>query len=115
LQFALRFRLSVSVGGPITGRGADIIILDELKRNGMCGVKPYQPEPGSDKLMRFAAQTIKFEQGQVMLPSAAPWLGDYLAELTGFPGTKFDDQVDSTSQALDFMNDYCKLTIYDVL
>jgi len=28
----------------------------------------------------------------------APWLGEYVVELVGFPGTKHDDQVDSTTQ-----------------
>jgi predicted phage terminase large subunit-like protein len=36
----------------------------------------------------------------VYLPSEAPWLAEYLHELTTFPFGKYDDQVDSTSQAL---------------
>jgi hypothetical protein len=39
------------------------------------------------------------------LPRHATWLADYVAELTGFPGTKFDDQVDSTTQALQFLKE----------
>ena len=81
----------------------------------MCGIEACQPEPGSDKQMRFASQSMKFESGEVVLPDEAPWLQDFIAEITGFPGTKFDDQVDSTSQALDFMNSkacgYCALDI----
>jgi phage terminase large subunit-like protein len=33
----------------------------------------------------------------------AAWLGEYLHELATFPKGKFDDQVDSTSQALDWL------------
>jgi len=59
---------------------------------------------------------MKFESGQVLLPSEAPWLDEYVRELTGFPGAKFDDQVDSTVQALDFMSSKaCRLSIFDVL
>jgi hypothetical protein len=29
---------------------------------------------------------------------------DYIAELTGFPNTKYDDQVDSTIQFLEYMS-----------
>lgn len=66
--------------------------------------------------MRLAAQAIKFEEGRVRLPDAAPWLDEYVRELTGFPGSKYDDQVDSTSQALDFMGSKaCRQSIYDVL
>jgi hypothetical protein len=32
----------------------------------------------------------------------APWLAEYLHELTGFPKGKHDDQVDSTAQFLDW-------------
>ena len=37
----------------------------------------------------------------------------YVNELTGFPGTKFDDQVDSTSQALAYMREYDDLEIWE--
>lgn len=46
----------------------------------------------------------RFENQLVLLPSSAPWLCEYVKELTTFPGTKFDDQVDSTTQALDYMS-----------
>ena len=43
-----------------------------------------------------------FETGRVYLPREAPWLSTYLDELLGFPNGRYDDQIDSTSQALDF-------------
>jgi len=55
--------------------------------------------------MRLGAQSIKFEQGKVFLPVRASWLDEYVLEITGFPGGKYDDQVDSTSQALEFLGD----------
>jgi hypothetical protein len=55
--------------------------------------------------MRLHLQTALFENGHVLLPRHASWLADYVAELTGFPGTKFDDQVDSTTQALQFLKE----------
>jgi hypothetical protein len=50
--------------------------------------------------MRLHAQTATIENGFVYLPREAPWLLDYLHELTTFPNAKYDDQADSTSQAL---------------
>jgi hypothetical protein len=35
----------------------------------------------------------------------APWLGEYVVELVGFPGTKHGDQVDSTMQALHYLRE----------
>jgi predicted phage terminase large subunit-like protein len=40
------------------------------------------------------------ENGFVFLPEETPWLADYLGELTAFPASCHDDQVDSTAQAL---------------
>jgi hypothetical protein len=40
----------------------------------------------------------------VLLPREAPWLASYLAEMLAFPGGKHDDQVDSTSQALEWLS-----------
>jgi hypothetical protein len=48
------------------------------------------------------AQTAMIENGFVHLPEAAPWLAQYLHELTVFPHGKHDDQVDSTAQMLDW-------------
>jgi predicted phage terminase large subunit-like protein len=61
------------------------------------------PPPGTDKIMRLHAQTTMFEGALVLLPKQAPWLGDYLTELLSFPGSRHDDQVDSTTQALDYL------------
>jgi phage terminase large subunit-like protein len=55
-----------------------------------------------EKIARMQARSVMFETGKVLLPHEAPWLGTYLAELLGFPNSRHDDQVDSTSQALDW-------------
>ena len=65
-------------------------------------MKRYQPE--GDKVMRMNAQTGAIENGFVYLPRDAAWLADYLHELTTFPNSKYDDQADSTSQALAWIN-----------
>jgi phage terminase large subunit-like protein len=52
--------------------------------------------------MRLHAQTAIIENGFVHLPEAAPWLAEYLHEMTVFPKGKHDDQVDSTAQFLDW-------------
>lgn len=62
-------------------------------------------EPKGDKVVRFSGVTPTIEGGHVFLPQTALWLDDYLHELCGFPGTKHDDQVDSTSQALHWIRD----------
>ena len=75
-------------------------LIQELANDGLRGVKKY--EPTMDKTMRMNSVTSTIENGLVHLPDKAPWLGEFLHEITGFPNAKFDDQADSTSQALDW-------------
>jgi predicted phage terminase large subunit-like protein len=60
--------------------------------------------PQASKETRLLVQAPKFEAGQVLLPREAPWLAAYISELLTFPGSKHDDQVDSTSQALAWLS-----------
>ena len=87
-------------------------LIQALKQEGVFGITAYEPPSGTDKIMRLHAQTAMFENGFVRLPRSAPWLADYVAELTGFPGAKFDDQVDSTTQFLHHMQGSPSLAIW---
>ena len=79
------------------GRG----IAQNLRRTSrLCRPQLYQPR--LDKIARMQARAVMFETGKVFLPRNAPWLAQYLEELLGFPNQRHDDQVDSTSQALDW-------------
>jgi predicted phage terminase large subunit-like protein len=75
-------------------------LIQELINEGMHAIKKY--EPTMDKTMRMHTVTSTIENGFVHLPDKAAWLNDYLHELTIFPKGKYDDQADSTSQALDW-------------
>jgi predicted phage terminase large subunit-like protein len=66
-------------------------------------LRPILQLPRYDKEARLLAQSARFEAGQIYLPQDAPWLGDYLSELLAFPNGRHDDQVDSTSQALNWL------------
>jgi hypothetical protein len=77
-------------------------LIQELISEGVSGITRYEP-PACEKIMRFHSQTAAFENGLVLLPKEAHWLADYVHEITTFPGSKHDDQVDSTTQALAWM------------
>jgi phage terminase large subunit-like protein len=57
-------------------------------------------KPRGSKVERLQAQTAVMEAGLVFLPTSAAWKEDYLFELMLLPAGRYDDQVDSTSQAL---------------
>jgi len=59
-------------------------------------------EPERDKISRMSTASLEIERGHVWLPEQAPWLLDYEAEIKQFPDSTFDDQVDSTSQFLNW-------------
>jgi hypothetical protein len=62
--------------------------------------RPIGVKPERSKVDRMAAQSAKIEAGHVHLPNSPPWLGEFLTELLSFPNGRHDDQVDSASQFL---------------
>ena len=78
-------------------------LIQELAYEGIYNVQRYQPGPNQDKIMRMFACCNLIESGFVYLPEKADWLEEYMNELAVFPNGKYDDQVDSTSQALDWI------------
>ena len=73
-------------------------LIQDLLEAGLSRVTRYKPD--GDKIMRLHAQTATIENGFVHLPIEAHWLPEYLSELMMFPNGRYDDQVDSTAQAL---------------
>jgi predicted phage terminase large subunit-like protein len=68
-------------------------------------------EPEGGKIVRAAAIAPYTESGNIYLPEPAkkPWIHDYIEEFASFPNGANDDQVDATSQAINWMqsqNDY---------
>jgi predicted phage terminase large subunit-like protein len=77
-------------------------IIDTLKDK-LSGIIPINPK--SSKESRVHAVSALFEAGNVTLPnkSDCPWVDDYIQELTAFPFAEHDDQVDATTQALNYL------------
>jgi predicted phage terminase large subunit-like protein len=77
-------------------------ITQDLRRSGEHSA--ILKRPRFDKEARFLAQSARFEAGQVHVPRDASWLSGWMDELLAFPNGRHDDQVDSTSQALDVLS-----------
>ena len=75
-------------------------LIQELEAEGVHATTRYQTS--GDKKMRMHSVTSMIESGFVHIPAQAEWLAQYLHEMAVFPNGKYDDQVDSTSQALDW-------------
>ena len=72
-------------------------LVKELQQLGLPAVAI---KPVLNKRTRMAIQSGKLESGQFWLPTVASWLDELEAELFAFPGGRYDDQIDSISQAL---------------
>lgn len=59
-----------------------------------------------DKIVRARAVAPLFEAGYVFFPDpdTTPWLSEYINELCTFPNSSYADQMDSTSQALNYLS-----------
>ncbi len=76
-------------------------LIQSLQRETKLPVLPVKVS--TDKESRAHACTPLVESGRVFLPDGAPWLADYLDEMSSFPAAPHDDMVDSTTQALNHM------------
>jgi predicted phage terminase large subunit-like protein len=91
--------------------GADIILCETKgagnqyvqARTGKapCAVIGYNPGR-DDKIIRFEGTMVMWQAGEVLLPERAPWLQPYIDQLLRFPAGKNDDDVDATSQYLNW-------------
>jgi hypothetical protein len=85
----------------IEDQASGIALIQELQSKGFYSVFAFKPK--GSKVERLYGATPMFESGHVLLPDAAGWLEAYLHELCAFPRGKHDDQVDSTTQALEWI------------
>jgi predicted phage terminase large subunit-like protein len=81
----------------IEDTGVGTALIQELRGSPFSAI-PIKAE--HDKQTRMSIQSGKFESARVYFPHYAPWLAELEAELFAFPNSRFDDQVDSISQAL---------------
>ena len=81
-------------------------LLQDLRATMPAGkTRPIGVKVEGSKVDRMAAQSAKIEAGHVYLPKSAAWLGEFLTELLSFPNGRHDDQVDSVSQFLRWLQD----------
>ena len=76
-------------------------LLQDLRRETQLLIIAINPE--ADKVTRAAACSAMVESGRVHLPTQAAWLTDYESEMLQFPNAAHDDQVDSTTQFLNWV------------
>lgn len=97
----------------IDERGVGIGIVQQLERAGYKNItyssRTSEPirlassgatRPSDSKIERFGRAILRIDEGQVLIPTAAPWLDRFLYEVSAFPNISDNDQVDSMSQVV---------------
>jgi predicted phage terminase large subunit-like protein len=93
-----RHRASVLL---IEAAGFGVAIADRFAQKGNIRIVRAQPA-GRSKIERLLAVREFFQNRRIFLPKAALWTASFIDELTRFPYSDFDDQVDAVSQYLSF-------------
>lgn len=80
-------------------------LVQQLLREGPFKPNAWPPKGSRqlDKAERLLAQTGQIEEGRVWLPASLDGLGTFLNELRAFPNGRYDDQVDTLTQMLEFL------------
>ncbi|HEV2079102.1 MAG TPA: phage terminase large subunit [Allosphingosinicella sp.] len=84
----------------IENKGSGMSLIQQLRAE--TGMTAVGLTPDKDKLTRLVTVLPMFQARQVLMPAEKPWLPALLQELHGFPGTRYNDQVDSISQYLNW-------------
>lgn len=77
-------------------------IIDALKSK-ISGLTPIEPD--GSKVARAHAMTAEWEAGNILLPhpDIAPWITDFVDNVTTFPACAFDDEIDAMTQGIRFL------------
>lgn len=68
-------------------------------------LKIHEVVSRADKFTRAQPLSAAWNAGRVLVPTAAPWVREYLSEMQNFTGMRdaHDDQVDATTHAFDYL------------
>jgi predicted phage terminase large subunit-like protein len=81
--------------------GLGMALLADLTRKDWQNLVPMRPRQSKIERLRKHAAVIRSRK--IMLPSNAPWRDCYIQEFTSFLNCKYTDQVDATTQFLEYM------------
>jgi predicted phage terminase large subunit-like protein len=77
-------------------------LIQELQRETSIPLVPIQV--GTDKISRANAVTPIIQSGRVYLPKNKEWVFEYVDQMAGFPAGAHDEDIDCTSQLLNYLS-----------
>ena len=98
--FVRQFRPSVAL---IEATANGPALISDARRKPFVRVVDVTPDNRS-KTARLIAHVPLIRRGRIYLPESALWRTDYIKEFVEFPTGQFDDQIDATTQYLDWIS-----------
>jgi predicted phage terminase large subunit-like protein len=98
-KFVRHFRPSVVL---IEATANGPALISDARRRPATSIIAVDPD-GRPKAARLLTHVPLIRRGHVLLAESALWRADYVKELVDFPSAPFDDQVDATTQYLDWI------------
>jgi predicted phage terminase large subunit-like protein len=99
-MLALRWKPDVVL---VEDKASGTSLLQELRVGTRLPIQAIKVD--TDKTTRANAVTPFVESGRVFLPESAPWLADFLEEISSFPTAPHDDVVDALTQGLNHVRE----------
>jgi predicted phage terminase large subunit-like protein len=99
-MLALRWKPDVVL---VEDKASGTSLLQELRVGTRLPIQAIKVD--TDKTTRANAVTPLVESGRVYLPESAPWLADFLEEISSFPAAPHDDMVDALTQGLNHVRE----------
>lgn len=96
------FNANPSNGVLIEDKTSGQSVIQDLKRDTRLPIIAI--EPIKDKVTRCHIASPTIEAGKCFIPENEKWVADYIDEMTHFPKASHDDQVDSTTQFLNYIS-----------
>jgi predicted phage terminase large subunit-like protein len=87
----------------IEDKSSGIGLIQAMRQKTRIPILAYDPKM-RDKQIRASASTPTVEAGKCYLPVGEPWVEDFILEHELFPNAAHDDQVDTTSMAIEYFN-----------
>jgi predicted phage terminase large subunit-like protein len=78
-------------------------LIQNLKQKTTLPIIAFDPK-ARDKEVRASAITPTVEAGKCFIPEQSPWGEDFILEHERFPNAEHDDQVDTTSMAIEYLS-----------
>jgi len=96
------YESSPASGVLIEDKSSGQSVIQDLKNSTTLPILEIQPVKDKTTRAHLASPTV--EAGKCFLPQGAEFIPDFLSELAIFPNGQFDDQVDSFTQFINYIN-----------